>query len=126
MYIIEMAVAMVSLPPTPAASRLKFGGCVCYCHTHMSAATSATSIVSVRVSESQRAILEAAADLAHTNVSDFVRRKALEAAEIDVLNRSIVTIPAKDWEVFEAWVARPAETIPALAELARRTPTWES
>jgi uncharacterized protein (DUF1778 family) len=54
-----------------------------------------------------------------------VRRKALEAAEIDVLERSVVTIPAKDWEAFEAWVNRPAETIPALKRLARRTPTWE-
>ena len=29
------------------------------------------------------------------------------------------------WEAFEAWIARPAETIPALADLARRTPSWE-
>ncbi|HLW90881.1 MAG TPA: DUF1778 domain-containing protein [Roseiarcus sp.] len=79
----------------------------------------------MRVSESQRTILEAAADLAHTNVSDFMRRKALEAAEMDVLNRSIVTVAAKDWEAFEAWATRPAETIPRLAELARRKPTWE-
>ncbi|HLH51503.1 MAG TPA: DUF6290 family protein [Roseiarcus sp.] len=84
-----------------------------------------TTIVSIRVNESQRAILEAAADLAHTNVSDFMRRKALEAAEMDVLNRAIVAIPAKDWEAFEAWAKRPAETFPALTELARRTPAWE-
>jgi len=36
-------------------------------------------------------------------------------------SRSIVTIPAKDWEAFEAWAARPAERIPALDELLRRT-----
>jgi uncharacterized protein (DUF1778 family) len=92
----------------------------------MSERSSATSIVSVRVSESQRAILEEAADLAHTNISDFVRRRALEAAEMEVLNRSVVTIPAEDWDAFEAWVGRPAETIPALTELARSKPSWES
>jgi uncharacterized protein (DUF1778 family) len=91
----------------------------------MSEAAAITSIVSIRVSRAQRALLEAAADLAHTNVSDFMRRKALEAAEMDVLNRSVVTIPAKDWEAFEAWATRPAETIPALAKLARRKPSWE-
>jgi hypothetical protein len=48
-----------------------------------------TSVLSVRVSREERAILEAAAEQAHTNLSDFVRRKALEAAEADVLNRSI-------------------------------------
>ena len=54
-----------------------------------------------------------------------MRRKALESAEAEVLNRTIITIPAKDWEAFEAWINRPAEAIPALVELARRTPSWE-
>ena len=70
-------------------------------------------------------MLEAAAAQAHTTLSEFMRRKAVEAAEIEVLHRTIVTIPARDWETFEAWINRPAETIPALVELARRSPTWE-
>ena len=89
----------------------------------MSAATN-TSILSVRVNPDERAILEAAAEQSRTSLSDFVRRKAVEAAEADVLKRTIVTIPAKDWEAFEAWVNRPAETIPALQKLARVTPSW--
>ncbi len=84
-----------------------------------------TSVLSVRVNAGERAILEAAAELAHTSLSDFMRRKALESAEAEVLNRTIVTIPAKDWEAFEAWINRPAEAIPALTELARRPPSWE-
>lgn len=91
----------------------------------MSVISPATSVLSVRVNADERAILEAAAEQSRTSLSDFVRRKALESAEIEVLNRVVVTIPAKDWDAFEAWVARPAEAIPALAELARRTPTWE-
>lgn len=54
------------------------------------------------------------------------RRKAVEAAEVEVLDRNIVTIPAEDWEAFEAWVNSPAEKNPALEELARRTPSWQS
>ena len=84
-----------------------------------------TTVLSVRVSPAERAILEAAAEQAHTSLSDFMRRKALEAAEVEVLNRTIVTIPAKDWEAFEAWINRPAETIPALAKLAKVTPPWK-
>ena len=87
--------------------------------------TPATSVLSVRVSVEERALLMAAAEQAHTTLSDFVRRKALESAEIELLTRAIVTIPAKDWEAFEAWIERPSETIPALAELARRTPSWK-
>jgi len=54
-----------------------------------------------------------------------MRRKALEAAEIDLLNRSSVTIPAKDWEAFEAWVHSPPAENLALERLARLTPSWE-
>lgn len=84
-----------------------------------------TQVLSVRVNSGERAILEAAAENSHTTVSDFMRRKALEAAEIDILGRNLVTIPAKDWEAFEAWATRPAEIIPALVDLARRKPSWE-
>ena len=86
---------------------------------------STTSVLSVRVNSDERAVLEAAAEQAHTNLSDFIRRKALEAAEADVVNRTVVTIPAKDWEAFESWQARPAKPIPALATLMQRIPTWE-
>ena len=84
-----------------------------------------SSVLSVRVSAAERALLEAASSGSRTSLSDFVRRKALEAAEMEVLERNIVTIPAKDWDAFEAWVKRPAKAIPALKKLARRTPTWQ-
>lgn len=91
----------------------------------MPKSSSSTSILSVRVSSGERALLEAAAEQAHTSLSEFVRRKALESAEAEVLGRSIVTIPAEHWEAFEAWVERPAETIAPLAELARRPLPWK-
>jgi uncharacterized protein (DUF1778 family) len=92
---------------------------------HMVNPSTTTSVLSVRVSPDERAILEAAAEQTRTSLSDFMRRKSLEAAEAEMLDRSIVTIPAKDWEAFEAWITRPAEAIPALSELARRTPSWK-
>lgn len=84
------------------------------------------SVLSVRVSEEERRLLEAASEQARTNLSDFVRRKALEAAEIDVLERRIVTIPAKDWEAFEAWAERPPQRIAGIEELARTDPAWRA
>jgi hypothetical protein len=44
-----------------------------------------SSLFSVRLSGAERALLEAAASQAGTNISDFVRRRAIEAAEVDVL-----------------------------------------
>jgi uncharacterized protein (DUF1778 family) len=83
-----------------------------------------TSVLSVRVSEDERTLLEAASKQARTSLSDFIRRKALEAAEIDMLERPVVTIAAKDWEAFEAWAARPPQKIAAIEELARTKPRW--
>lgn len=83
-----------------------------------------TSVLSVRVSDEERALLEAASDQARTSLSDFVRRKALEAAEMDMLQRPVVTIPAKDWEAFESWANRPPRKIDALQELSRIDPVW--
>ena len=53
--------------------------------------------LSVRVSARERELLEAAAEQARTNLSDFVRRKAVEAAEIDRPLGATVTIPAENW-----------------------------
>lgn len=98
---------------------------VCAIVIHMTNPTPTTSVLSVRVNPDERALLEAAAAQAHTTLSDFVRRKALESAEVEVCNRPIVTIAVEDWEAFEAWVYRPAETIAPLVELAQRTPSWD-
>jgi uncharacterized protein (DUF1778 family) len=72
----------------------------------------ATSVLSVRVNDDERALLETASDQARTSLSEFARRKAIEAAEAEVLERRIVTIPAKDWEAFERWARRPGQELP--------------
>lgn len=87
--------------------------------------TPQTTVLSVRVNPDERAILEAAAAQARTTLSEFVRRKALESAEADVLNRSVITIPAENWAAFEAWLHKPARKVPALTELAKRRASWE-
>ncbi|MEA2948913.1 MAG: hypothetical protein QOI40_4243 [Alphaproteobacteria bacterium] len=84
-----------------------------------------TVVLSVRVTEEERALLEAASASVRTSLSDFIRRKALDAAEADILERRIVTIPAKDWEAFEAWANRPPEEIAGLKDLTRMAPTWQ-
>jgi uncharacterized protein (DUF1778 family) len=87
--------------------------------------TASAAVLSVRVSASERALLEAAAEKARTNLSDFVRRRALEAAETDLLDRRIVTIAVKDWAKFEAWASAPAMEVPALRRLSKTRPVWQ-
>ena len=91
----------------------------------MTGQSQSSSVLSVRVTLEERALLEAAAEQSRTTLSDFMRRKAVEAAECEVLGRRVVTIAMKDWEALETWVKRPAEDHFRLAELARRVPAWE-
>ena len=89
-------------------------------------ASSATpAILSVRVSPAERSMLESAAALARTTLSDFIRRKAIEAAEAEMLDRSLMMIPAADWARFEAWVDAPAMDVPALRTLSAHKPVWQ-
>ena len=81
--------------------------------------------VSVRINRNERDLLEAAAAQARTSLSDFMRRRALEAAEMEVLDHRLVTIPARQWETFEAWARSPAREVPALRELASARPAWQ-
>lgn len=80
--------------------------------------------VSVRVSAHERELLEAAAEQARTNLSDFIRRKALEAAETELFHRGIVAIPAAHWKKFEAWAHKPARDVAGLRDLAGTKPAW--
>lgn len=84
-----------------------------------------TQVLSVRVSANERALLEAAAEQGRTNLSDFVRRRSVEAAEMDVIGHPGITIAAADWERFEAWVEAPAKDVGPLRELAAHRPQWE-
>ena len=87
--------------------------------------STANPSVSVRISVHERDVLEAAALQARTNLSDFMRRKALEAAEMELLDRRLVIIPAADWDKFEAWAYAPAKEVPGLRDLAAHRPAWQ-
>jgi uncharacterized protein (DUF1778 family) len=83
------------------------------------------TVLSVRVSAEERGLLAEAADQAHTSVSDYMRRRAVEAAEIDMLGRTIVTIPAEAWGDFEAWASAAPKDLPVLRDLLARRLAWQ-
>lgn len=79
-----------------------------------------TNILSVRVSDDERLMLEEAAKNSRAKLSDFIRRKALEAAEEDLLERRVIEIPAEKWDEIEALIAAPAKDIPNLRNLIEK------
>jgi uncharacterized protein (DUF1778 family) len=86
--------------------------------------SSANAILSVRVTPSERDPLLATAELAHTNLSEFVCHKALEAPEMDVFDRRIVTIPAEDLGEVRELGRRVRQEGGRFAELAETRPAW--
>ena len=97
---------------------------VCAAVIHLGEPTESALII-VRVSLEERALLEGASEQAHCILRDFVRGKAVDAAEGEMLERRFVTIPARDWDAFEAWASEPAREISALKEVAGKAPTWQ-
>lgn len=81
--------------------------------------------ISVRMSADERLRVEIAAKQERTNLSEFVRRSAVERAELKLLERSAVSIAAEDWEQFEAWAKSPPQDIPEMAALADWRPAWK-
>ncbi len=85
----------------------------------------ASTILSVRVSPDEKIMIQNAAEHTRSSVAEFMRRKALEGAELELMERRVVQIAPDQWAEFEAMLAAPAKDIPALKELSQRTPVWE-
>ena len=81
---------------------------------------SATAILSVRVSPQEKAMLQEVAGQARSTVSDFMRRKALEAAQLELIERRVIALSPSDWETFEARMTAAPQVIPQVQELFRR------
>lgn len=84
-----------------------------------------SSVLSVRLSDAERSLLEVAAGHARLKLGDFIRRKALEAAEAELLERNTIVIPTSRWEEIEALINAPARVIPSVKELSRYAPAWK-
>ena len=81
-------------------------------------------VLNLRLSDRERALLEMASSQSLTSLDDFVRRKSLEAAEADMIERSIVASAAEEGERFGQWAASPARKPAALKEPGGRRPAW--
>jgi uncharacterized protein (DUF1778 family) len=57
-----------------------------------------SNTVSVRLTAEQRLLLKTAAERAGTTLSGYVRRSALLGAEIELMDRRVIGIPAVAWE----------------------------
>jgi uncharacterized protein (DUF1778 family) len=83
--------------------------------------------LNIRASRAEKAVVEQAASLTHTGVSQFMLQAALRSAEEVLADQTRFVLPADKWAEFVAVLERPARVIPALREAASKpSPFGES
>src|SRR3979411_3316400 len=78
--------------------------------------------LSMRLPETDIAIIDRAASLRGRSRTDFVREAAVRAAEQVVMERTLIRMSPKGFDAFLAAIAAPAAVVPEMIELFKRKP----
>jgi uncharacterized protein (DUF1778 family) len=81
--------------------------------------------ISMRLPESDIAMIDRAATLRGRSRTDFVRDAAVRAAEDVVMENRLIRMSSEGFAEFLAILAAPPVAIPQVAELAKRPAPWE-
>jgi uncharacterized protein (DUF1778 family) len=81
--------------------------------------------LNVRIPPYEKAMLEAAADLERTTLSQFVVREAVVAAGRRLQEQTRFELDDQEWAAFSARLDEPARHIPALMRLAEQPPIFD-
>jgi uncharacterized protein (DUF1778 family) len=82
--------------------------------------------LSMRLPESDIAIIDRAASLRGRSRTDFVRDAAVRAAEDVLMESSPVRMSAAGFKAFLAALSGPATAVPEMVEVLRRAAPWET
>jgi len=81
--------------------------------------------INLRVTRTQKALIDRAAIALRRNRSDFMLETACREAEAILLDRRYFSLPTEDFKRFLSMLDRPPATNPRLRRLLRTTPPWE-
>jgi uncharacterized protein (DUF1778 family) len=82
--------------------------------------------LSMRLPETDIAIIDRAAALRGRSRTDFVRDAAVRAAEDVLMETMPIRMSSAGFKAFMAALSRPATAVPEMGELFRRAAPWES
>lgn len=82
--------------------------------------------LSMRLPDTDIAIIDRAARLRGRSRTEFVRDAAVRAAEEVVMEATPIRMSAEGFDAFMAAVSGPAAPVPEMVELFRRVAPWES
>lgn len=81
--------------------------------------------LNLRAKESQRALIDAAAEILHKSRTDFILEMACRAAENVILDRRVFNLDDQQYAEFIDILDAPVTAEPALEKLLARKPQWE-
>ncbi|UQR65135.1 DUF1778 domain-containing protein [Bradyrhizobium sp. C-145] len=82
--------------------------------------------LSMRLPETDIAIIDRAAALRGRSRTDFVRDAAVRAAEDVLMETAPIRMSASGFKAFMATLSGPATSVPEMVELFQRAAPWES
>ena len=83
------------------------------------------SPLSMRLPDSDIAIIDRAAALRGRSRTDFVRDAAVRAAEDVLLERSVIRMDPEAFEAFKSAISAPPQAVPEMVRRLRRTAPWD-
>ncbi|EAN0547532.1 DUF1778 domain-containing protein [Salmonella enterica] len=81
--------------------------------------------LNLRAKESQRALIDAAADILHKSLTDFILEIACKAAEDVILDRRVFNFNDEQYAEFIDMIDAPVADDPVIEKLLARKPQWD-
>lgn len=81
--------------------------------------------LNIRAKETQRALIDTAAELLHKSRTEFILEMACQAAENVILDRRTFNLNDQQYAEFIDMLDAPVTAEPALEKLLARKPQWE-
>lgn len=82
--------------------------------------------LSMRLPESDIAVIDRAAGLRGRSRTDFVREAAVRAAEEVVMESTLIRMSPKAFHAFMSVIAAPAAAVPEMVEALKRGAPWDT
>src|SRR6266700_790107 len=82
--------------------------------------------LSMRLPETDIAIIDRAASLRGRSRTDFVREAAVRAAEAVVVESVLIRMSPRGFNAFMSAITAPAAVVPEMVEVLKRKAPWEA
>ena len=82
--------------------------------------------LSMRLPDTDLAIIDRAAQLRGRSRTEFMRDAAVRAAEEAIMENTLIRVSPEGFEAFVAALDAPGKPVPAMVDVLKRTAPWET